>query len=191
MATRLYVGNLAYSTTEESLRAAFEADGRKVANVFVATDRETGRPRGFAFVEMGSPEDAQAAIEAMNGYVLDGRPLRVNEAQDRPPRRSGGFGGPPGERGNGRGFDNDRGGGRSFGGDRGGPPVDRGTWRGAPSGGPGAGVPALVDPGLGGRADDRDRARRRRNFESEERGGRRGRKGGRDDNGGSRYDDDE
>lgn len=92
MGKRLYVGNLSYSTTEDSLRSAFAEDGRVVDDVHVMMDRETGRPRGFGFVEMGSDEDAQAAIAAWDGQDLDGRSLRVNEAQERKPR-SGGFGG--------------------------------------------------------------------------------------------------
>jgi RNA recognition motif-containing protein len=92
--TRLYVGNLSFQTTQDSLRAAFEQDGRKVVEVKIVTDRDTGQPRGFAFVEMSSPAEAQAAIAAMDGQQLDGRTLRVNEAQE----RSGGGG-----RGGGRG----------------------------------------------------------------------------------------
>ena len=87
---RLYVGNISYNTTEESLRVAFEEGGRSVDEVFVVTDRITGRSRGFAFVEMTSAEDAQAAIEAMDGKDLDGRPLRVNEARARTNGRAAG-----------------------------------------------------------------------------------------------------
>lgn len=96
---RLYVGNLSYTTTEESLREAFEEYGQ-VESATIVTDRETGRPRGFGFVEMPSDEEAQAAIDAMNGQQLDGRALTVNEAQARPPRSGGGGGG----RGGGGGF---------------------------------------------------------------------------------------
>ncbi len=103
MAKRLYVGNLAFQTTEDTLRAAFEADGRKVADVQLMLDRDTGRSRGFAFVEMVSDEDAQKAIGALNGQPLDGRPLRVNEAQDRAPRGGGGGGGGRGGYGGGGG----------------------------------------------------------------------------------------
>jgi cold-inducible RNA-binding protein len=84
MGTKLYVGNLSYDSNEASLRAAFEADGRQVKEVAVIMDRETGRPRGFAFVQMGSEADAKAAIAALDGKQMDGRALRVNEAQDRP-----------------------------------------------------------------------------------------------------------
>ncbi len=104
---RLYVGNLSFGTSEASLRAAFEADGRKTVEVKIITDRETGQPRGFAFVEMSSREDAQAAIAALDGQELDGRTLKVSEAQERP---GGGRGGGGGGGGGGRGRDRDRGG---------------------------------------------------------------------------------
>jgi cold-inducible RNA-binding protein len=103
MGTRLYVGNLNYTTTEDDLRSAFAADGRKVQEVAIPSDRETGRPRGFAFVTMGSESDAKAAIAAMDGKDLDGRSLKVNEAQERPPRAGGGGGGGGGGRGGGGG----------------------------------------------------------------------------------------
>lgn len=86
---RLYVGNLSYSTTEETLREAFEEFGT-VSSATIITDRDTGRARGFGFVEMANDDEAKAAIEAMNGQNLDGRPLTVNEAQARPPRSGGG-----------------------------------------------------------------------------------------------------
>jgi RNA recognition motif-containing protein len=92
--TRLYVGNLSFNTTEATLRSAFEQGGRKVAEIKIVTDRDTGQPRGFAFVEMGSPSDAAAAMAQWNGTELDGRTLKVNEAQE----RSGG-GGRGGDRG--------------------------------------------------------------------------------------------
>jgi RNA recognition motif-containing protein len=93
MGTRLYVGNLSFDTAEAELTAAFEQDGRKVASAQVMIDRDTGRSRGFAFVDMASEADAQAAIKAMNGVQLDGRALRVNEAEERKPRSGGGGGG--------------------------------------------------------------------------------------------------
>jgi RNA recognition motif-containing protein len=102
--TRLYVGNLSFKTNEETLKAAFEQGGQKVVEVKIMTDRDTGQPRGFAFVEMASPADAQAVMAAWDGQQLEGRSLRVNEAQE----RSGGGGG-GGGRGGGRGG---RGGGR-------------------------------------------------------------------------------
>ncbi len=105
MGTKLYVGNLNFTTTEDALRAAFAANGRTVREVAIPSDRETGRPRGFAFVTMGSEGDAQAAIAALDGKDLDGRTLKVNEAQDRPQRSGGGGGrgGPGGGRGGGGG----------------------------------------------------------------------------------------
>jgi cold-inducible RNA-binding protein len=111
MSTNLYVGNLSYNTSEEALRDAFAADGRNVVSVSIITDRETGRPRGFAFVEMGSPADAEAAISALDGAEIDGRNLRVNEARP----KNGGGGGGGGRRGGGGG-----GGGRGGRGGRGG-----------------------------------------------------------------------
>jgi len=87
MATKLYVGNISFNTTEDSLRSLFQAEGRTVQDVAVIMDRETGRPRGFAFVQMGSPEDAQSAIAALNGRDLDGRQLNVSEAKERGDRR--------------------------------------------------------------------------------------------------------
>ena len=101
MGTKLYVGNLSYSSTEAGLRAAFEADGRQVREVALITDRETGRPKGFAFIQMGSEQDAKAAIAALDGKELDGRSIKVNEAQERPAggRPGGGGGGGGGGRG--------------------------------------------------------------------------------------------
>jgi RNA recognition motif-containing protein len=81
MATKLYVGNISFNTTEDTLRTLFAGDGRKVEDVAVVTDRETGQPRGFAFVQMATPEDAQTAIAKLNGYEVDGRTLNVNEAR--------------------------------------------------------------------------------------------------------------
>jgi len=92
MGNRLYVGNLSFSTTKESVEAAFASAGQ-VREVAMPTDRETGQPRGFAFVTMGNEQEANNAITKLNGSMLDGRPLRVNEAQERPPRGGGGGGG--------------------------------------------------------------------------------------------------
>lgn len=89
MATKLYVGNLDLNTTEDALKTAFSADGRTVRAITIPSDRETGRARGFAFVEMGSDSDAAAAIAALDGKDLGGRNLKVNEAQDRAPRTGG------------------------------------------------------------------------------------------------------
>ena len=92
MGNRLYVGNLSFHTTTDVLRQAFASAG-EVTDAHVVTDRETGRSRGFGFITMASEEQAQAAISAMNGADLDGRPLRVNEAEERPQRGGGGGGG--------------------------------------------------------------------------------------------------
>ena len=89
MGTKLYVGNLNFTTTEDVLRTAFAANGRTVKEVAIPSDRETGRPRGFAFVEMGSEGDAKAAIAALDGKDLDGRSLKVNEAKERTPGGGG------------------------------------------------------------------------------------------------------
>ncbi len=93
MGSRLYVGNLPFSADENQLRALCEQDGRVVTEVKLVTDRETGRPRGFAFVEMGSAGDAQKCIDALNGTDFGGRALTVNEAREREPRGGGGGGG--------------------------------------------------------------------------------------------------
>lgn len=92
MSTRLYIGNLSFQSTEASVRNAFAQLG-EVSDVHLVTDRATGQSRGFAFVTMGSPAEAQNAIQAMNGANLDGRALRVNQAEERAPRTGGGGGG--------------------------------------------------------------------------------------------------
>jgi RNA recognition motif-containing protein len=97
--SRLYVGNLSWNTTQDSLRALFQSDGRTVKEVDIVADRETGRPRGFAFVEMGSKTDADAAIRALDGKTLDGRAIKVSEAKERAPRPAGGGGGSRGRGG--------------------------------------------------------------------------------------------
>ncbi|AKF10964.1 RNA recognition motif domain-containing protein [Sandaracinus amylolyticus] len=116
MSNRLYVGNLSFHTTEDTLRATFEAIGG-VERVDVPMDRMTGRPRGFAFVTMASAEDAKRAIGDLDGSMLDGRPLRVNVAEDRPRGGGGGGGFGGGGGGGGRGG---FGGGGGGGGGRGG-----------------------------------------------------------------------
>ena len=93
MGSRLYVGNLSWDTTEDTLRSAFEQGGRSVKDIHMVSDRDTGRPRGFAFVEMSNEHEAQAAIQEMDGAALDGRNLKVNEAQERQSRGGGGGGG--------------------------------------------------------------------------------------------------
>ena len=112
--SKLYVGNLSFKTTEDELRSAFGQFG-SVTDVYVAMDKMTGRPRGFAFVTMGTADEAKAAAEKMNGTDVGGRQLTVNEARPKE-ERSGGFGG-----GGGRGFGGGGGGGRGgFGGGGGG-----------------------------------------------------------------------
>jgi len=88
----LFVGNMSFSTTESDLRSIFEPFG-EISQVNVITDRDTGRARGFAFVEMTNDEEAAKAIEALNGKELDGRALNVNEARPKAERGGGGGGG--------------------------------------------------------------------------------------------------
>jgi RNA recognition motif-containing protein len=117
MGNRLYVGNLAYSVGDDNLRQAFEQYG-SVTSAKVMMDRDTGRSKGFGFVEMATDAEAQAAIRGLNGHSLDGRQLTVNEARPREDRPSSGFGGGAGNRGGGYGGG---GGGRGgYGGGRGG-----------------------------------------------------------------------
>ncbi len=92
MSNRLYVGNLAFHTTEDVLQDAFAKVG-SVTEAKLIIDRETGRSRGFAFVTMSSAAEAQRAIAELNGAELDGRALKVNEAEERRPRGGGGGGG--------------------------------------------------------------------------------------------------
>jgi RNA recognition motif-containing protein len=110
MGNKLYVGNLAYSVRDESLQQAFSQFGT-VTSAKVMMDRETGRSKGFGFVEMGSDAEAQAAVNGMNGQPLEGRAIVVNEARPREDRPGGGFGGGGGSRGGGYG-----GGGGGYGG---------------------------------------------------------------------------
>jgi cold-inducible RNA-binding protein len=115
MSNRLYVGNLSFNTIEDSLQAAFSRFG-EVSEVKVVMDRETGRSRGFAFVSMADAEGARAAISQMDGSMLDGRALRVNEAEERQQRGGGGGGGGFGGGGRSGGGGGFGGGGRSGGG---------------------------------------------------------------------------
>src|SRR5437764_12388233 len=106
MGTRLFIGNLSYNVTEQELRETFTGEGIELRSVRVALDRETGRPRGFAFVETMTDEGAKASIEKLSGRILQGRSIIVEEAQAKPARprpggpggfrgpRPGGFGGP-------------------------------------------------------------------------------------------------
>ena len=120
MGSKLYVGNLPYSTTSSDLEQMFSAHG-SVQSAEVISDRETGRSKGFGFVQMGSDDEAQAAIAAFNGQEVDGRPLTVNEAKPREDRpRGGGGGGYGGGGGGGRGGYGGGGGRGGSGGGRGG-----------------------------------------------------------------------
>ncbi|HYE75716.1 MAG TPA: RNA-binding protein [Blastocatellia bacterium] len=115
MSTKLYVGNLAFQTSEADLQNLFAQSGQ-VDSVSIVTDRDSGQSRGFAFVEMSSNEEAQAAIKALDGADLDGRSLKVNEARPKEDRGGsrGGFGG--GGRSGGRGGFGGGGGRGGFGG---------------------------------------------------------------------------
>ncbi|MEN9891875.1 MAG: hypothetical protein RLY78_2170 [Pseudomonadota bacterium] len=154
MGNKLYVGNLAYTVRDESLQSAFEQFG-VVTSAKVMMDRETGRSKGFGFVEMSSPAEATAAMNAMNGQQLEGRPLVVNEARPRE-ERPGGFGGGGGgargpygggNRGGGGGYGGGGGGGGygggggggGYGGGGGGGRSPYGTGRGPRGGGGGGG----------------------------------------------------
>ena len=124
MGTKLYVGNLAFSTTENELQELFAQAGA-VQEVTLMQDKFTGKSRGFAFVTMGSEQDAQNAISQLNGKTVEGRPLTVNEARPREPRPPGGGGGGRGYGGGGGGGYGGGGGGYGGGGRR-----DRGDRRG-------------------------------------------------------------
>ncbi len=87
MSARLFVGNLSWDTTTDTLRQAFESGGHPVSDVHIVLDRETGRPRGFGFIELAEGGDAQNAMSQMDGQMVDGRPIRISEARDRAPRR--------------------------------------------------------------------------------------------------------
>lgn len=112
MSMKLYVGNLSFSTIEDDLHRLFSQVG-SVESVSMVTDRDTGRSRGFAFVEMSSKSEGEAAISKFNGSELDGRSLTVNEAKPRENRGGGGFGGGQNSGGRGGGFGRGGGGGRS------------------------------------------------------------------------------
>jgi RNA recognition motif-containing protein len=155
MGNKLYVGNLAYSVRDESLQQAFSQFGT-VTSAKVMMDRETGRSKGFGFVEMGSDAEAQAAINGMNGQPLEGRAVVVNEARPRE-ERPGGYGGGGGGRGSyggggGGGYGSGGGGGGYGGGGGGRSPYGRGGGGGGYGGGGGGGRGGY---GGGGRGGDR------------------------------------
>jgi cold-inducible RNA-binding protein len=188
MGTRLFIGNLSYNVNEQELREAFTGEGIELRSVRVALDRDTGRPRGFAFVETMTDDGAKASIEKLSGRILQGRPIIVEEAQAKPmgprpvggPGAPGGFGGPrPGGFGSPRppgagpagpgmggpgpgGFGGPRPGG--FGGPRppgpGGPPRDFGPPRG-PGGFRTAGPPGVDNRGGPPRSPDQPPRRER------------------------------
>ena len=108
MGSKVYVGNLPFTVDEQQLRTLFEEGGREVLEVNIITDRDTGRPRGFAFVNMANQEDAEAAINSLNGTEVGGRALTVNMAREQQPRGGGGRGGFGGGRGGGGGGRRDR-----------------------------------------------------------------------------------
>ncbi len=114
---RLYVGNLSYGTTKETLEKTFAQFG-EVVSVSIITDRQTGRPKGFAFVELSTPEEADAAKTALNGTELDGRTLNIDNAREQERRPAGFGGGRGGYGGGGGGYGG--GGGGGYGGGRGG-----------------------------------------------------------------------
>ncbi|GAB1388583.1 MAG: hypothetical protein AMXMBFR78_03640 [Rubrivivax sp.] len=141
MGNKLYVGNLAYSVRDESLQQAFSQYGH-VASAKVMMDRDTGRSKGFGFVEMGSDAEAQAAINGMNGQPLEGRAIVVNEARPREDRPGGGYGGGGGGRGGyggGGGGGYGGGGGGGYGGGGGRSPYGGGGGGRSPYGGGGRG----------------------------------------------------
>jgi RNA recognition motif-containing protein len=150
MGNRLYVGNLSFQATTETLRSAFASLG-EVVDVHIVTDRESGQSRGFGFVTMGTAQEAQNAIAQLNGTLIEGRPIRVNEAEERQPRGGGGGGGGRGG-GGGGGFRGGGGGGGGWGGGGGGSGGGGGGSGGGGGGGGGRGG------GRGGR--DRDRGDR-------------------------------
>ncbi|MCM5682608.1 RNA-binding protein [Schlegelella sp. S2-27] len=146
MGNKLYVGNLAYSVRDEDLNDAFSQFGT-VTSAKVMMDRDTGRSKGFGFVEMGSDAEAQSAINGMNGQSLSGRAIVVNEARPREDRPGGGGGGFGGPRGGGGGFGGGGGGGRREGGFGGG---GGGGGRGGFGGGGGGGGRGGFGGGRGG-----------------------------------------
>jgi RNA recognition motif-containing protein len=163
MAIRLYVGNIPYSTTDNDLRELFGQNGRRVTEVKIITDRESGQSRGYAFVQMATQEEAQAVVAELNGANVGGRAMVVNEARERTPgpRPEGGprprppVGG--GERRPGPGLGAGGGGGGGY------------APRGAVPGRPGApGATPEKDSGRRGRGRDRDRERERKRDEDDE-----------------------
>jgi hypothetical protein len=159
MGTKLYVGNLSYRMSDDSLNQLFSQHG-SVVSAKIITDRETGRSKGFGFVEMGSDAEAQAAISGLHGQSIEGRAITVNEArpmEPRPPRGpyggGGGGGGYGGGRSGGGGYGG--GGGGGYGGGREGGGGYGGGGRGDGGGGYGGRGGGRGDGGYGGRGGDR------------------------------------
>jgi RNA recognition motif-containing protein len=159
MGTRLYVGNIPYGTTDLDLRTLFGQNGRKVTEVKIVTDRETGQSRGFAFVEMADPTEAQAAITELNGASMGGRSIVVNEARERTPGGGGGGGPRFGGGGGGGGGGGRFGGGGGSGGPRPGFNSGGGYRPGGPGGPGGRGGPTPEKDSGRRRNHDRDRKR--------------------------------
>ena len=132
MGNRLFVGNLPFDITEKDVRGFVEGEGRTVQSVKIVMDKDTGRPRGFAFVDLGTDEEAKAAITELNGKELGGRALVVNEAQEKPGGSGGKFGGGGGFRGTPHGKEDRKGGGFGM---RGQTALPRGSQRGGGRGG--------------------------------------------------------
>ena len=153
MASRLYVGNLAYSTTDDGLRDFFASAG-EVKSAEVVIERSSGRSKGFGFVEMASDDGAQAAINTLNGKMLDSRPIRIDFAKPKEerPRSGGGYSSGGGSRSS---YNGGGGGGYNSGGNR---SSSSGSSNRNSSGGSGG----------GSRDRNRDRDRRRDNYESDE-----------------------
>ncbi len=149
MGNKLYVGNLAYSVRDESLQQAFGQYG-SVTSAKVMMDRDTGRSKGFGFVEMGSDAEAQAAINGMNGQALEGRAIVVNEARPREDRPGGFGGGGGGRSGGGGGYGGGGGGGYGGGGGSGGGGAGGGGGGRSPYGGGGGGRSPYGSGGGGG-----------------------------------------
>ena len=144
MSAKVFVGNLDFNTTKDEVQSLFSQIG-EIKDVFLPMDRESGRPRGFAFVEFASDEDAAKAIEKFNGYELGGRALRVNAAEDRPRTGGAGAGG-----GRGRSFGGGSGGGGGYGGGGGGGYSGGGGGYGGSGGGGGYGGSGGGGGGYGG-----------------------------------------
>ncbi len=183
------MGNLSFDVTREELLEAFGAAGR-VVDAKIPTDRETGRPRGFAFVEFEDDDTAQRAISLMHGKPLKGRPLRVNEAENRPPRPAGAGDRPSFRPSGGGGGGYGGGGGGGYGGGGGGGGYGQRPSFSGPRGG-GMGLPPGPPPEFGNEFGRRPDARPQRRFASKEKAPRRPEPKRRGGGGRSGFDDDD